>query len=113
MSKKKSTLDDELIGKQEKPKSSVTSGNETNLKEFSKTGPFSFSKANYMLLLIGLGINILGFILMIGGATDDPNVFKGDELFSTMRITISPMLIVIGYVVIGYAIMKRPKSTEE
>ena len=71
---------------------------------------FGFDPANYKWLYIGLAINILGFLLMIGGGSDDPNVFKADELFSSVRITIAPMLIVAGYVVIFYAIMKRNKK---
>lgn len=81
-----------------------------SLKEFNKTAPFSFSAKNYKLLLIGLGINILGFILMIGGATEDPTKFDASELFSHTRITVAPMLIVAGYIVIAYAIMKKPKA---
>ena len=50
---------------------------------------------------------------MIGGATEDPNVFNEDELFSSTRITISPFLILLGYIVILYAIMKKPKTSEE
>ena len=72
--------------------------------------PFSFQKENYKILLIGLAINVLGFILMIGGGTDDPNQFNADELFSSTRITLAPFLIIIGYVVILYAIMKKPKA---
>lgn len=71
---------------------------------------FAFRRENYRLLLIGLGINILGFILMIGGGTDDPNKFDGDALFSTTRITIAPMLIIAGYLVIMYSIMKKKKT---
>jgi hypothetical protein len=74
---------------------------------------FGFQKENYKILLIGLAINIFGFILMIGGATEDPNVFNEDELFSSTRITISPFLILLGYIVILYAIMKKPKTSEE
>jgi hypothetical protein len=74
---------------------------------------FGFQKENYKILLIGLAINIVGFILMIGGATEDPNIFSEEELFSSTRITVSPMLILLGYIVILYAIMKKPKSTEE
>jgi hypothetical protein len=73
---------------------------------------FGFDPANYKWLYIGLAINILGFLLMIGGGSDDPNVFKADELFSSVRITIDPMLIVAGYVVIFYAIMKRNKKDQ-
>ena len=71
---------------------------------------FAFRRENYRLLLIGLGINILGFILMIGGGTDDPNKFDGDALFSNTRITIAPMLIITGYLVIMYSIMKKKKT---
>ncbi|TNE98716.1 MAG: DUF3098 domain-containing protein [Bacteroidetes bacterium] len=71
--------------------------------------PFSFQKENYKLLLIGLAINVLGYILMIGGAAEDPNEFNASELFSSVRITLSPFLIVIGYVVILIAIMKKTK----
>jgi hypothetical protein len=74
---------------------------------------FGFRKENYKLLLIGLAINILGFLLMIGGGSDDPNVFKEAELFNQTRLTISPILIVAGYVVIIYAIMRKNKSTEK
>lgn len=81
-----------------------------SLKEYSKTAPFAFDARNYKLLLIGLAINILGFILMIGGASDDPNQFDADALFSSTRITIAPILIVAGYVVVFYSIMKRNKS---
>lgn len=71
---------------------------------------FSFQKENYMFLLIGLAVNILGFILMIGGGTDDPAKFDGDVLFSPVRITVAPILIVAGYVIIMYGIMRKPKS---
>jgi hypothetical protein len=98
---KSSTIDSEMV--QEK-KISVS------LTEYNKNAPFSFNAKNYRLLLIGLAINILGYILMIGGGTDDPAKFNGDELFSTMRITISPILIVAGFVVILYSIMRKPEA---
>lgn len=109
--KKSVTLDSELIETPQEttPKAAPQKG--VSLKEFSKSAPFSFNKANYRWLLIGLAVNILGFILMIGGATDDPNKFDAGALFSTVRITIAPMLIVAGYIVILYAIIKRPKAS--
>lgn len=73
---------------------------------------FAFNPENYKLLLIGLGINILGFILMIGGATNDPNEFHADEIFSKVRITIAPMFIIAGYIVIMYSIMRKTKSKQ-
>lgn len=71
---------------------------------------FAFEKRNYQLLLIGLGILLVGYLLMIGGGSADPNVFNGDELFSFRRITLSPTVILIGYVFIGYAVMYKSKK---
>lgn len=113
MSKKKSnkqgaTIDEALI--EEPVVAKATPGEEVSLKDYHKRSPLSFTAKHYKLLLIGLAVNIIGFILMIGGAATDPNEFNADELFSTTRITIAPMFIVLGYVIIGYAIMKKPKS---
>lgn len=71
---------------------------------------FAFGKENYKFLLIGLVINVIGFMLMIGGGSDDPNKFDADALFSARRITIAPILIVLGYIIMIYAIMKKRKS---
>ena len=84
---------------------------EVNKEQHSGENPkFGFKAANYRLLLIGLVINVIGFILMIGGASQDPEKFDANELFSTQRITLAPILIVAGYIVILYSIMKRPKK---
>lgn len=71
---------------------------------------FAFQKENYKWLIIGLIINIIGFILMIGGGSDDPTKFDAKELFSPVRLTVSPILIIAGYIVMIYAIMKKPKK---
>lgn len=71
---------------------------------------FAFKKENYKYLYIGLAINVLGFVLMIGGGSDDPTKFDGDALFSTTRITVAPILIVLGYIIMIYAIMKKNKK---
>ncbi len=73
---------------------------------------FAFQKENYKWLIIGLVINVLGFILMIGGGSDDPNKFDAAELFSPVRLTVAPILIIAGYIVMIYAIMKKPKNKE-
>lgn len=88
-------------------KSKVSSSNQISLKEYSKKAPFAFDARNYRILLIGLAVNVLGFILMMGGGTDDPAKFDGGALFSVTRITISPLLIVTGYGIIMYGIMKK------
>ncbi len=70
---------------------------------------FAFGKQNYKLLLIGLVLILVGFLLMIGGGSDDPNVFS-DKIFNFRRLTLAPILILAGYVVEIFAIMKKPKD---
>ena len=73
---------------------------------------FAFTKKNYQLLFIGIAILILGYALMSGGGTADPNEFNGDELFSARRITLAPFVALVGYVFVGYAIMYKAKRTD-
>ncbi len=75
----------------------------------SKSSQFAFGKENYKLLLIGLVLITGGFLLMIGGGSDDPKVFS-DDIFNFRRLTLAPLLILAGYVVEIFAIMKKPKS---
>ncbi len=63
-------------------------------------------KKNLILMLIGIGIIILGFILMIGGGSDDPNLFNY-EMFNFRRITLAPILVIGGFAFEVYAIMKK------
>ncbi len=84
--------------------------NKSNLK---KTSGFPLAKENYILLSIGFGIIVLGFLLMIGGGSDDPNVFKEEELFSFRRTTLAPMLVLFGFIFEIWAIMKKPKESTE
>lgn len=71
---------------------------------------FLFEKENYKILLIGLAVIALGFILMSGGGSDDPNVFNEAELFSWRRIRLAPTVVIIGFGVTIYAILKNPKT---
>jgi len=73
---------------------------------------FAFQPENYRLLIIGLAINLVGFLLMIGGGTEDPNQFNAAELFSPVRITVAPILIVVGYAVMIYSIMRKAKPSK-
>ncbi|MDK2909505.1 MAG: hypothetical protein PWR20_1072, partial [Bacteroidales bacterium] len=69
-------------------------------------------KQNYMLMIAGVVLLALGYILMIGGGSDDPNVFSYD-LFSFRRITLAPILILLGFVVEIFAIMWNPAKKQE
>lgn len=71
---------------------------------------FALGKENLKLMLIGLAIIILGFVLMTGGKSTDPNVFNKDVIFSFRRITLAPIVVVFGFLFEIYAIMKKPKS---
>jgi hypothetical protein len=70
---------------------------------------FLFGKRNYMLMLIGLAVIALGFILMAGGGSDDPNVFNPD-IYSWRRIRLAPTLVIIGLGIEIYAILANPKK---
>ncbi len=74
---------------------------------------FALGKENYILLVIGFAIIVLGFILMIGGKSEDPTLFNEKEIFSFRRITLAPLVVLAGFIFEIWAIMKKPKSTEE
>jgi hypothetical protein len=68
-----------------------------------------FAKENYKFMVAGLAIIVVGFLLMMGGNSNDPNSFKPEEVYSFRRITLAPIVIVLGLIVEVYAIMRRPK----
>ncbi|HBI81812.1 MAG TPA: DUF3098 domain-containing protein [Bacteroidales bacterium] len=75
----------------------------------NKENQFPLSWKNYKLLIIGFAIIVLGFILMAGGGSTDPNVFN-PNIFSFRRITLAPLVVLFGFAFVGYAIMKREKK---
>lgn len=78
-------------------------------KQTNNNIEFVFDKTNYKLMLIGLAVIVIGFILMSGGRSDDPNVFN-NEMFNFRRIVIAPLLVFGGFIFEIYAIMKKPKN---
>lgn len=81
--------------------------NDLKNKEKEKA-PMPFGRSNYMWVLIGLAFLLVGFLLMIGGGSDDPDVFN-EGMFSFRRLTLAPILILIGFGIQFYAIMKKNK----
>ena len=81
---------------------------EQKRKENTKSN-FIFERQNYKWMFIGLGLIALGFILMAGGGSDDPNVFNL-EIFNIQRIRVAPTLILIGFGIQIYAILKNFKK---
>ncbi|HRH12278.1 MAG TPA: DUF3098 domain-containing protein [Bacteroidia bacterium] len=72
----------------------------------------TFTKKNYYILIAGILFILLGYILMIGGGSEDPKVFN-PAIFDFQRITLAPLVCLIGFVTIIVAIMWRPKDTTE
>jgi len=85
-----------------------------NVKGVEQAKPVNFmlTKENYKLIAIGFAVMVLGYILMVGGANNDPTFFN-DAMFNFRRLTLAPTLIVGGFIFQVYAIMKRPKTTKE
>ena len=69
-----------------------------------------FDKENFKWMLIGLVVIIIGYLLMSGGKSDNPNVFEAKEVYSFRRITLAPFLIVGGFVIEIFAIMRKSKK---
>lgn len=80
---------------------------EKKRKELAKKTEFIFERKNYKFMLIGAAFIALGFILMAGGGSDDPNVFN-PEIYSWRRIRLAPALILIGFGFEVYAILSNP-----
>ncbi len=81
---------------------------EKKRKEETKN-EFIFGKKNYKFMLVGLGFIVLGFILMAGGGSDDPNVFD-ESIFNWRRIRLAPTLILIGFGIEVFAILLNPNK---
>ena len=74
-----------------------------------ESGEFLFEKRNYILMITGIIIILIGFILMAGGGSDDPNVFN-EDIYNFRRIRLAPTIVLIGLAVEIYAIMANPKK---
>lgn len=84
-------------------KKTTTSAKETPINTL-------FGKENYKWMVIGLVVMAIGFFLMAGGKSSDPNVFNDKDVYSTTRITIAPILIIAGLILEIFAIMKKPNT---
>jgi len=80
-----------------------------NMGELSPNQQPLFRKINYLLIGVGIVFLVLGYILLAGGGSDDPEVFN-PEIFSTRRLVVAPALMLIGLIVEIVAIMYRPKK---
>ena len=78
-------------------------------KEKNTKENFLFGKKNYLLMLVGLIIIAVGFILMAGGGSDDPNYFN-EDIYNFRRIRLAPTLVILGLAFEIYAIMAKSKN---
>ena len=79
------------------------------MKNNNEQSPFLFDKQNYIIMIIGLLMIGIGFVLMAGGKSDDPNIFDPEEVYSFRRITIAPIVVLLGFLIEIYAIFHKSK----
>ncbi len=82
---------------------------EENKQKGSFNTGFVFGKKNYSFMFIGLAVIALGFILMSGGGSEDPDQFS-DAIYNFQRIRLAPALVLIGFAIEIYAILLNPKK---
>ncbi|MFA5712703.1 MAG: DUF3098 domain-containing protein [Bacteroidales bacterium] len=80
------------------------------MREPIKSTNFALPKKNFLYIVIGVIVLIIGFILMSGGGTEDPNIFPQEEIFSFRRITLAPLFILAGFAIEIFALLYIPKS---
>lgn len=72
---------------------------------------FAIARDSYKYLAVGFAVIVLGFLLMIGGKSEDPNVFNY-EMFNFRRITLAPLVVMFGFIFVIWAIMRKGKDTQ-
>lgn len=87
--------------------SSKNTSNKTSTGENNLTAVFG--KKNYMILAVGVALMAIGYLLMVGGRAENPAVFNPAELYSSTRITVAPILILLGVAINFYAILAKNK----
>tara|TARA_Y100000768_G_scaffold387692_2_gene379862 strand:- start:430 stop:672 length:243 start_codon:yes stop_codon:yes gene_type:complete len=79
------------------------------MKRKKNSKNFIFQKENYKIMILGLLFISIGFLLMSGGASDDPNIFN-EEIYNFRRIRLAPTLVLIGFGIEVFAILYKPKK---
>lgn len=69
-----------------------------------------FDKTNYLIMIAGVIVILVGFALMYVPKNTDPNVFPADKIYSFRAITLAPIVVMIGFGIEIFAILKRPKE---
>ena len=79
-------------------------------KPVPRTNNNLFGRENYIWIIAGIVVMAIGLLLMVGGNSQDPNVFNENEVYSTRRITVAPILILLGLGMEVFAIFRKPKA---
>lgn len=90
-------------------KGSNPSSRSTNVPKGNQV--FLFDKTNYTWMIAGVVLILISLFLMAGGKSEDPHQFNYDEIYSFRRITLAPIIMMIGFAIEVYAIMKKPANT--
>ena len=80
------------------------------MKKTNKNSKFAFTKNNYVILGVGVFFIIFGYLLMIGGGSEDPTIHNEEEMFGFRRITLAPICIIGGFIINIFAILYSPKG---
>ena len=86
----------------------TTTSKSSRLNEPKGNQTFLFDKSNYMWMIAGVVLILLSLFLMAGGKSEDPHKFNYEEIYSFRRITLAPIIMMIGFAIEVYAIMKKP-----
>jgi hypothetical protein len=81
----------------------------SNTTQPNRKHGFAFGRENYILMIVGIIFIAGGYLAMSGGGSEDPNVFD-PEIFNSTRLTVAPIMIIAGFVIEIFAIMKKPKD---
>lgn len=98
------------MAKQQPQQKAKTASVTATTKQVAPQMPFIFDRTNYIIMVVGVVVILIGFWLMSGGATTDANVFPAEEIYSFTRITLAPIVIMVGFAIEIFAILKRPKN---
>jgi len=96
------------MSKSQAATSKATATKATAPREKINESAFAFGKENFILLFISIGLLFIGYMLMSGGKAESPEVFNPD-VFSSRRITIAPLVVMAGYALAIWAIVKKAK----
>ncbi|GAB4092877.1 DUF3098 domain-containing protein [Flaviaesturariibacter terrae] len=90
----------------------TTTRSKTAREELRLSDKPLFGRDNLMWMGIGAVVIVIGFLLMAGGGSKDPNAFNASEVYSKTRITVAPIVILAGLVIEIYAIFRRPRKSD-